>query len=122
MGLVLLTSILWGVSIGPVVAAQSSAVPAQVRSTAGGVNLFFTSLFGFGLGPFVVGLLSDHFASSFGSQSLRYALLAPASVIPLMVLALIASANALPQDLKGAAADADQHPPTSEAAGDISGP
>lgn len=104
ISLLLLTSILWGVSIGPIVAAQTSVVPARVRSTAGGINIFFTSVLGFGLGPFVVGVLSDVFAPSLGSESLRYALLAPASVIPLMVLALIASGRALPNDLKDAGA------------------
>jgi predicted MFS family arabinose efflux permease len=95
IGLVLLTSLLWGMSIGPVVAAQASAVPPQVRSTAGGVNIFFTSVVGFGLGPFLVGVLSDLLAPSLGVQALRYALLMPSLVIPAMVLALCGAARAV---------------------------
>jgi predicted MFS family arabinose efflux permease len=96
---VLLTSILWGVSNGPVAAALNSVVAPRMRATASALSVVFASVFGFALGPFCVGLLSDLLAPSLGTESLRYALLAPVCVIPLMVVALCAIAKHRPTDL-----------------------
>jgi predicted MFS family arabinose efflux permease len=99
MACVWLTSILWGVSNGPVAAALNSVVAPRMRATASSLTVVFAAVLGFGFGPFCVGLLSDLLAPSFGTQSLRYALLAPVCTIPLMVVALYAIAKRLPADL-----------------------
>ncbi len=99
---VLLTSVLWGVSNGPVAAALNSVMAPGVRATASALTVVFASVFGFALGPFCVGVLSDLLAPSLGSESLRYALLAPICMIPLMVMALRAIATRLPEDLAAA--------------------
>ena len=96
---VLLTSVLWGVSNGPVAAALNSVVLPHRRATASALTVVFASVFGFALGPFCVGVLSDTLTPSFGAESLRYALLGPVCVIPVVALALYQIANRMPEDL-----------------------
>jgi len=60
---------------GPVTAAIQQIVPADMRATASAGFLFFTNLFGLGLGTVLIGFLSDRFSSAFGEESLRYAIL-----------------------------------------------
>ena len=50
-------------------------VGLRMRSVAAAVLLFILNIIGLGLGPQVVGLLSDALAPSFGQESLRYSLL-----------------------------------------------
>jgi predicted MFS family arabinose efflux permease len=88
-----------GVASAPVVATIYSVVRARMRATAGAVSIFSQSVVGAGLGPFVVGLLSDAMYPTLGTESLRYALLAPVFFLPPMVVALHAAAKALPRDL-----------------------
>jgi MFS family permease len=102
--LVAVTALFWSVSNGPVVATVYSVVTSRMRATAGAITIFATSVLGFGLGPFCVGLLSDKLTPSLGMEALRYALLAPICLLPLMVIALCAAAGKLPADLKAATA------------------
>jgi hypothetical protein len=98
------TALFWSVSNGPVLAAIYSVTLAPMRATAGAVNIFFTSALGFGLGPLIVGVLSDMLLPRFGSGALRYALVVPICFVPVMVYALFAAARALPGDLKAVGA------------------
>jgi predicted MFS family arabinose efflux permease len=52
---------------------QSFAEPHR-RALTISLTLFLSSLIGLGLGPLLVGLLSDHLKPSLGQESLRYAL------------------------------------------------
>jgi predicted MFS family arabinose efflux permease len=115
IALVLLTAVLWGVSNGPVMAAANSVVTSRMRATAGGISIFFISVFGFGLGPFCVGVLSDVLAPSMGVESLRYALLVPICLILVMVIALVVAARALREDLEAVGARVDDGPTTAVA-------
>jgi hypothetical protein len=45
-----------------------------MRSVASAILLFVINIIGMGLGPYVVGILSDLLHPGFGIQSLRYAL------------------------------------------------
>jgi hypothetical protein len=67
---------------------------------AGAINIFFTSVLGFGLGPLCVGVVSDVLTPSLGMAALRYALLIPAGFLVVVVVALYAAAKALPNDLR----------------------
>lgn len=96
--LVSLTALFWSVSNGPVVATAVSFVPARMRATAASLSIFATSVLGFGLGPFCVGFLSDILTPSFGVDGLRYALLAPVLVIPMLAVVLYAAAMAMPHE------------------------
>jgi predicted MFS family arabinose efflux permease len=55
-------------------AIQSFAEPHR-RATAVAVMMFLSSLIGLGLGPAVVGAVSDALTGQFGNESLRYALM-----------------------------------------------
>lgn len=60
----------------PTVAALSqSLVEVRARSTVAGLLFLLSNLIGYGLGPFVVGALSDLLAPRLGADSLRYAML-----------------------------------------------
>lgn len=61
---------------GPMFAVNQSVVPENMRATAVALMLFFANLLGMGLGGLAVGLLSDALAPFYGSNSLRYSLLA----------------------------------------------
>jgi predicted MFS family arabinose efflux permease len=88
-----------GVASAPVVATVYSVVRPRMRATAGAVSIFWQSVVGSGLGPVVVGVLSDAMAPTLGAQSLRYALLAPTCLLPIMIVALRAAANSVRRDL-----------------------
>lgn len=98
--LVSLSALFWSASNGPVVATVYSVTAPRMRATAGAIAVFVTSVLGFGLGPFCVGLLSDILAPSLGVEALRWALLLPICLLPVMVIALYAAAKALPTDLR----------------------
>jgi predicted MFS family arabinose efflux permease len=99
-----LTALFWSVSNGAVIAAVCSVVAAHMRATAAALSIFVTAVLGFGLGPFSVGLLSDLLTPVLGAEALRYALLAPICLLPVMSVALYAAARSLPDDLRAVGA------------------
>lgn len=96
---VAVTALLWGIPGGAVLAAQYSVVTSRMRAAAGSIAIFLSSVLGFGLGPFSVGIVSDLLAPSLGAASLRYALLLPVVATVFTVVALLAAAKVLPDDL-----------------------
>jgi predicted MFS family arabinose efflux permease len=102
MLLAALTVLLHSVPFGAIIAAIYSVVSSRMRATTGALTAFCQSVVGFGLGPLFVGALSDALVPSFGSHSLRYALLAPVCLFPLMSLLLCGAARTLPEDLRAA--------------------
>jgi MFS family permease len=60
---------------GPIFATIQLTVPARMRATAVALVNLFANLIGMGLGPLVVGVLSDLFRPWAAEESLRYALL-----------------------------------------------
>lgn len=65
-------------SIGPIFALLQRLVPEDTRATALAVVLLLGNLIGMGLGPQIVGILSDALQSTLGTDSLRYAMLSMA--------------------------------------------
>jgi MFS family permease len=63
-------NILW---LGPVVTAVQHLVPQRMRATASGSFLFINNLIGLGVGPLLMGRISDSLKSTYGAESLRYA-------------------------------------------------
>ncbi|MGB0921828.1 MAG: spinster family MFS transporter [Alphaproteobacteria bacterium] len=61
--------------LGPSLAMVQGLVTVRMRAFAGAVFLFVLNLIALGLGPQLVGLLSDMLIPAFGDDSLRYALL-----------------------------------------------
>lgn len=99
IALVWLDGFFAGVASGPVLATQYSVVNTQMRATAGAISIFIMSVLGFGLGPVCVGVMSDFLAPSLGVESLRYAMLVPLCVSPVMLIALFAASKTLSHDL-----------------------
>ena len=61
--------------IGPTYAAVQTLTPAHLRSQASALLLLLLNLIGLGLGPVLVGMLSDGLTNIYGAQAIRYAML-----------------------------------------------
>jgi predicted MFS family arabinose efflux permease len=62
--------------LGPSFALMQRLVEDRIRATTLAVVMLLANLIGMGMGPQVVGILSDLLSPRFGSDSLRYAMLA----------------------------------------------
>ena len=78
-GLILLllfpANILNSLYLGPSIAMVQSLVVPGMRAMASAILFFILNMIGLGLGPVMVGVLSDTFASPFGADNLRYAMI-----------------------------------------------
>jgi MFS family permease len=63
-------NILW---LGPVITAVQHLAPARMRSTASGSFLLINNLIGLGVGPLLIGRVSDALKSTYGADALRAA-------------------------------------------------
>jgi MFS family permease len=63
-----------GMYLGPSIAVAHSLVPASMRASASAVLFFILNLIGLGLGPLVIGYISDKLTPAFQSESLRWAM------------------------------------------------
>jgi len=61
--------------LGPSLAMVQALVPLRMRTVASAILLFIINMIGMGLGPQVVGILSDLLSDRFAHESMRYALL-----------------------------------------------
>jgi len=66
-------NILW---LGPVITAVQHLAPARMRSTASGSFLLINNLIGLGVGPLLIGRVSDALKDSYGVDALRNAAVA----------------------------------------------
>lgn len=64
-----------GVVNGPLFAMIQSLVPGRMRAVSVALVYLIANLTGVGLGPLLVGVLSDVWSATFGADALRYALL-----------------------------------------------
>jgi MFS family permease len=65
---------------GPVLAVAQALAKVRMRAVAAALVALVVNLIGAGMGPLLVGALSDRLAPSLGPSSIRYALLVPAVV------------------------------------------
>jgi predicted MFS family arabinose efflux permease len=84
-----LTSIALGVSLA---AVQSFAEPNR-RAAAISLVLLFSNILGGGVGPYLIGMISDILAPSVGRESLRYALLASCAMLGWAVIHYVLAAR-----------------------------
>jgi len=80
-------------AMGPEIATLQAVAPPHQRATMSSMSMVCSGLIGVGLGPWIVGLLSDAFAPTRGQDSLRPALLLVIGVVS--PLALVAYSYAL---------------------------
>ena len=74
--------------LGPIVTAAQHLAPSRMRASASGTFLLVNNLLGLGLGPLLMGVLSDALKASYGADSLRYAAIIGVSLY--LVAALLA--------------------------------
>ena len=59
--------------LGPVITAVQHLVPQRMRSTASACFLLINNLIGLGVGPYLIGSVSESLKHSYGAEALRYA-------------------------------------------------
>ncbi len=64
-----------GAYIGPVLAMTHAMVSVRTRASASAILFLILNMLGLGLGPLVIGILSDALGPAYGKESLRYALI-----------------------------------------------
>ncbi len=87
------------VYIGPCIATIQMLAPPKMRARAAAIQLFIGNLIGLGLGPQVIGILSDTLAPRYGNDSLRYALLAGVGASICAIFAYWRASRSLVADL-----------------------
>lgn len=75
IAVLIVPSLLNSLWLGPAFGTVQNVAPMRMRALASAVLLFVLNIIGLGLGPFLVGVLSDALSGSFGEESLRYAIL-----------------------------------------------
>ena len=63
---------------GPTLAMLHTLVKPEMRSLASAILLFINNIIGLGLGPLMIGVLSDYFSTDYGARALPYAMVASA--------------------------------------------
>lgn len=87
------------ISSGPLFAALQTAIDPDMRATGAATLNVAQAVLGGSLGPLLVGLVSDAIGPDAGPTGLRYAMLAPITIGPLIVVALYGAARNLPRDM-----------------------
>lgn len=75
IAILILPSLLNSLWLGPAFGTIQNLAPTRMRALASAILLFILNIIGLGLGPFLVGVMSDLLAPQFGEESLRYAIL-----------------------------------------------
>lgn len=96
--------------LGPTFALIQGLAPLRMRALWAAITLLVINMIGLGLGPTLIGVLSDLYRPALGTESLRYALLTMAAVTPWAIwhywragVHLRAGAAAAPQGEKAVA-------------------
>jgi MFS family permease len=87
-----LLSLLGGLFAAPLIMISTSLPPVWARAMTTAIALMGVYLFGFGLGPVLIGALSDLLVADYGEASLRYAVLGTTMLaLPASALFLLAA-------------------------------
>ena len=71
--------------LGPTFSMLQTLAPMKMRAVWAAITLLVINLIGLGLGPTLIGVLSDLYAPRFGEESLRYALLTVGLLTPVAI-------------------------------------
>ena len=85
---------------GPTMAMTQSLAKLRMRAVASAILFFIISLIGLGLGPQVIGILSDALAASYGKEAIRYALVLAGMANVGAALHYVLAARTLRSDLQ----------------------
>jgi predicted MFS family arabinose efflux permease len=75
IAIMVVPSVLNSLWLGPAFGTIQNLAPTRMRAMASAILLFVLNIIGLGLGPFLVGVLSDLLTGSFGIEALRYAII-----------------------------------------------
>jgi MFS family permease len=100
LGFLFFATMLGAFYLGPTIAISHTMVSPSMRAMASAILFFILNLIGLGLGPLVVGMLSDLLAPTYGSESLRYALGMVSFVNLISATFFVLAARKLLADLK----------------------
>ena len=84
-------------ALGPVAAMIQTVVPVGIRSTSAGIMQVGNGI-SLAMGPLIVGLISQFF-SSYGEQSIRYALLSLSTLWVLTLIGYLLASRSLKRDI-----------------------
>jgi predicted MFS family arabinose efflux permease len=90
--------------MGPTFATVQALAEPRMRAQAAALILLTVNVIGMGLGPQIIGLLSDALSPTFGDQALRWALLVPVVAAPWAALHGWLASRSMRGDLEQAAA------------------
>ena len=93
------SQILGALYLGPCIATCHNLVSPGMRAMASAILFFVLNIIGLGLGPLTVGILSDNFASRFGDDNLRYAIVTTLTISLVGVFFLWMGVRSLRSDL-----------------------
>jgi predicted MFS family arabinose efflux permease len=83
---------LGGLFAAPMIYMMTSLAPVTARATSAAIALFGINIIGLGLGPWIIGGISDLYAPAYGVESLRMAMLtALVLAIPVAICFFLAS-------------------------------
>lgn len=85
--------------LGPTYAAVQTLAPIHLRSQASAMLMLVLNLIGMGIGPVLVGVISDFLSAEFGSLSIRYAMLASLGTVALGAILYWRAADAYSQQM-----------------------
>jgi len=85
--------------LGPSIAITHSLVPPHMRAFSSSILFLVLNLIGLGLGPLVVGMISDYLQPTFGDQSLRWALVSTVIVSVVAILLFFKASQYIEDDL-----------------------
>ena len=91
--------------LGPTFACIQTLAPLRMRAVWAAITLLVINLVGLGIGPTMVGVISDLLQPRFGEESLRYSLLVIGSLTPIAIFFYWMASRALGRqaDAKAAA-------------------
>lgn len=89
----------------PFLASIQNIAKLRMRAMAAAISTAVSSFVGLCAGPLLVGMVSDAFQSSFGSDSLRYSLLVPTLAPLLSALVCVLGAGGIRRDIREAGRD-----------------
>jgi predicted MFS family arabinose efflux permease len=85
--------------LGPAIAITYALVKVRMRALASAILLFILNMIGLGLGPLLVGMLSDGLAADYGALSIRYSLMIVAASKFIAIWMFWSASKTLIQDL-----------------------
>lgn len=86
--------------LGPIFAVMQSLAKVQMRAFAAAVGTALATLVGLGLGPLVIGMLSDGLTQRFGAEAIRYSLCASAGASLLAALFFLLAVRHIESDMQ----------------------